>query len=238
MAPIGRHNIAKMRSSTTGTGTLTLSTAMNGFLTFALAGVVTGETVTYTIRDGANTEVGRGVYTSAGLTLTRATILSSTNAGAAISCTGQQVVGITIAAEDIQPFASYYQGGASDSVTNTSTADLTLDTELVDQTGLATLAANAVTLAKKGWYMIRADVNIVSGTAFNGRVAVALNGNTKQEGYTTAMGIVYNDIYIGPFLHYAAADGEVIGPVSITNNVGSTLTTSITELCIFKIGNV
>jgi hypothetical protein len=46
MTTIGRHNIAFMKSATTGTGTLTLTTAVRGFLTFALAGVVNSERVT------------------------------------------------------------------------------------------------------------------------------------------------------------------------------------------------
>ena len=94
------HNLARVTSATAGTGTLTLGTAVSGFLLFADAGVVDGETVTYAIRDGANSEIGRGVYNTAGTTLTRATILESTNGGSAISCSGSQEVFITAAAED------------------------------------------------------------------------------------------------------------------------------------------
>ncbi len=94
------HNIAGMTSATTGTGTLTLVTALNGYITFANAGIVTGERVTYTIRDGVNTEIGQGVYTTAGLTLTRATILNSTNSGSAITCSGNQRVFLSFSWKD------------------------------------------------------------------------------------------------------------------------------------------
>lgn len=100
-------NIAKMNTATTGTGTLTLGTAEDGYLSFADAGVVDGDVVTYTIREGLAAEVGRGTYTAAGTTLSRDTVLESTNGGAKINLAGLALVAVTIAAEDvIEPPAS------------------------------------------------------------------------------------------------------------------------------------
>lgn len=93
------YNLAGMSTATTGTGTITLGSALYGHLTFAQAGVVDGDTVTYAINDGANSEIGRGVYTASGTTLTR-TVLKSTNSNAAISLSGSASVYITPAAED------------------------------------------------------------------------------------------------------------------------------------------
>lgn len=93
------YNLAKMNTATTGTGTITLSTAVSGFLTFALSGVSNGETVTYIIEDGANREIGYGVYTATGTTLTR-NVLKSTNSDAAINLSGSATVGITAAREN------------------------------------------------------------------------------------------------------------------------------------------
>lgn len=76
-------------STTTGTGTLTLAGAVTGFQTFSAA-VGNGNTVYYTITDQtstANWEVGLGTYTSAGNTLARTTVLSSSAAGAAVNFT-------------------------------------------------------------------------------------------------------------------------------------------------------
>jgi hypothetical protein len=89
------HNLARMTSATSGTGTLTLGSAVSGRLTFALAGVIDGEKVKYTILDGANAESGIGTYTSSGTTLSRDTVENSTNGGAKISCSGSEEVLIT-----------------------------------------------------------------------------------------------------------------------------------------------
>lgn len=94
------YNLARMTTATTGTGTVTLGSAVTGFVSFADAGVSNGESITYAIQDGANSEIGTGVYTAAGSTLTRVTILKSTNGGSAINLGGTAQVFITPSAED------------------------------------------------------------------------------------------------------------------------------------------
>jgi hypothetical protein len=94
------YNLARMSTTTTGTGTITLASAVSGYLTFALAGVSNGDVVSYGIKDGSNSEVGTGTYTSSGTTLTR-TVTKSTNSNAAISLSGAAEVFITARAEDL-----------------------------------------------------------------------------------------------------------------------------------------
>jgi hypothetical protein len=100
-------NLARMTTATTGTGTITLGSAVSGFLSFGEAGIVDQDEITYAIQDGTNSEIGRGVYTAAGTTLTR-TVLKSTNSDSAISLSGAAQVFITPAAEDfmVPPSAS------------------------------------------------------------------------------------------------------------------------------------
>ena len=99
------YNLAGMSTSTTGTGTITLGSAIYGHLTFAQAGVQDGDLVGYAVKDGAASEVGYGVYTASGTTLTR-TVRKSTNSDAAISLSGSAEVFITPAAEDFLPVSS------------------------------------------------------------------------------------------------------------------------------------
>lgn len=72
-------------TTTTGTGTVTLAGAVTGFQTFAAIG---NANVTYYTIAGQGTsewEVGIGTYTSAGTTLSRTTVLASSNAGALVN---------------------------------------------------------------------------------------------------------------------------------------------------------
>jgi 6,7-dimethyl-8-ribityllumazine synthase len=94
-------NRAKVSTATTGTGTITLGSAVAGFQTFADAGVTDGDVVSYVIEDGVNWEVGTGTYTASGTTLSR-TVSESSNADAAISLSGTATVFVMALAEDIQ----------------------------------------------------------------------------------------------------------------------------------------
>jgi hypothetical protein len=87
-------------TSTTGTGTVTLAGAVAGFQAFSSV-CVTGQTVYYTISDGTNWEVGVGVYTTSGTTLSRNTVLSSSNAGALVSFPGTSNVWLDLPAAAI-----------------------------------------------------------------------------------------------------------------------------------------
>ena len=95
-------NRAKMSTVTTGTGTITLGSASSGFQSFASAGVLNGETLRYVIEDGTAWEVGSGVYTSTGTTLSR--VLGESSTGSLLNLSGSAVVYVTAAAADlVQP---------------------------------------------------------------------------------------------------------------------------------------
>lgn len=92
----------KETSTTTGTGTFSLTGAETGFETF-VAGVGDGNTTYYAIsHDGTNEwEVGVGTVTDAGTdTLSRDTIISSSNSDAAVNFTaGGKTVFCTLPAK-------------------------------------------------------------------------------------------------------------------------------------------
>lgn len=90
----------RVTSSTTGTGTFTLGSASSGFQDFSVIG--DGNTTYYTIQNsGDNTwEVGIGTYTASGTTLSRDTVLESSNSGSLVNfASGTKDVFVTYPAE-------------------------------------------------------------------------------------------------------------------------------------------
>lgn len=75
----------KSSTTTTGTGTITLGAAAIGFQAFSVIG--DGNTTYYTITDTVNGtwEVGIGTYTTSGTTLSRDTVLESSNSGSLVN---------------------------------------------------------------------------------------------------------------------------------------------------------
>jgi hypothetical protein len=85
-------------TTTTGTGTVTLAGAVDGYQSFAAIG--NGNTTYYTITSGNNWEVGVGTYTSSGTTLSRDTVLSSSAGGTTkITLAGTSTVFVTLPSE-------------------------------------------------------------------------------------------------------------------------------------------
>ena len=105
-------NRAKVTTPTVGTGTLILGPAVDGFQSFADAGVVEGDTPRYVIEDSEAWEIGTGRYSAAGPSLTRSVIESSAG-GAPISLTGSAIVFVTATAAE---FANHYDGGSASAV--------------------------------------------------------------------------------------------------------------------------
>lgn len=90
----------KETSTTTGTGTFTLGGASSGFQSFSVIG--DGNTTYYAIsnRGTSEWEIGVGTYTSSGTTLSRDTVLESSNSGNKVDFTsGTKDVFVTYPAE-------------------------------------------------------------------------------------------------------------------------------------------
>ena len=85
-------------STTTGTGTLTLAGAVAGFQSFSVIG--DANTTYYAIVMDSSFEIGIGTYTASGTTLSRTTVLESSNAGALVNFSaGTKSVFVTYPAE-------------------------------------------------------------------------------------------------------------------------------------------
>ena len=106
----------KQVTTTTGTGTVTLAGVSDGFQAFTVIGNT--NTTYYTIVSGDNWETGRGTYTLSGTTLSRDTVLESSNSGSKISLSGESEVFCTYpatkaVAQDLNNVATAPQFAAS-----------------------------------------------------------------------------------------------------------------------------
>lgn len=97
-------DLVRVTSTTTGTGTITLGSAVQGFLTETQAGAIDQNVYSYAIEGSyvaagdeqvaSARETGVGTYTASSRTLTR-TVIKSTNSNALLNLTGDQQVIIT-----------------------------------------------------------------------------------------------------------------------------------------------
>lgn len=98
--PLVLKDRVKETTTTTGTGTITLAGAVSGYQSFSVIG--NANTTYYTIVDPAANawEVGLGTYTAAGTTLSRDTVLESSNSGSLVNFgAGTKDVFVTYPAE-------------------------------------------------------------------------------------------------------------------------------------------
>ena len=169
-------------TTTTGTGTLTLNGAVFGFQTFAIIG--DGNVTYYAITDPGtgSWEVGIGTYTASGTTLSRTTVLESSNSGSLVNfAAGTKNVFCTYPAE-----RAVYLDAAGSAVTlldvgtlgagtaNITTANITSGT-------ISTAPTNNTDIVNKAY----ADA-IASGIHFHEAVSLAttaaLPANTYNNG--------------------------------------------------------
>jgi hypothetical protein len=128
-------------TTTTGTGTITLAGAVSGFQSFSAVG--NGNTCYYAIVGETEWEVGFGTYTSSGTTLSRSTILESSNGGTAVNFSaGTKNVFVTYPAEK----GIYLDdSGNAIGLGTPATVTLTNATGLPVSTGITGLGSNVAT---------------------------------------------------------------------------------------------
>jgi len=169
-------NRAKVGTSTTGTGTITLGSAESGYQTFADAGVVDADVVRYVIEDGTAWEIGSGTYTATGTTLSRT--LGESSTGALLSLTGAAVVYVSVAADDLQSAI-----GFSDS--QTATTSSTASTVIATYATTAYNAAKIVVVADNGTDRTVSELLVTwkGATAYATEYAVVNTGTASLASY-------------------------------------------------------
>jgi hypothetical protein len=246
----------KVTSTTTGTGTFTLGSAVLGFQNFSVIG--DGNTTYYTITGVGSSEfeVGIGTFTLSGTTLSRDTILESSNSGSAVNFSaGDKEVFVTYPAERavytdaagtaITPatssrlgFANLAQGSALSvlGVTGNATADNAsiaagTDHEVLRRSGTS-VAFGAVNLAQSA--AITGTLPVTNGgtgiTSFGAGVATFL-GTPSSANLATAV-----TDETGSGLLVFATSPTLVTPVlgtpssgTLTNCTGLPLTTGVTD---------
>lgn len=149
-------NRVKVDTATTGTGTVTLGTAVDGYQTFAAAGVADGDTVRYVIEDAGNAwEIGSGVFDATAGTMTRV-VSESSNSGSAINLSGAATVFLTVTAEDL-----IYANETTTTFTATSGQTTFTDTYTV---GLVQVYLNGVRLIEGTDYTATNGTDVVLAT--------------------------------------------------------------------------
>ena len=194
----------KETTTTTGTGTLTLAGASTGFQSFSVIG--DGNTTYYTITDGTDWEVGVGTYTASGTTLSRDTILESSNSGSAVNWgSGSKDVFVTYPAErSVSGSASALAIPDPGTSGNVLTSDGTTWTSAAPSGGSATLTIQNKTSAytvvagdlgtiincTSGTFTVALDAAATLGSGFNcwiwntgtGTITIDPNGTETVDG--------------------------------------------------------
>lgn len=181
-------------TATTGTGTLTLGGAVTGYRAFSAA-VGTGRPVKYSVYDvdangnpNGNFEVGYGVYTLSGTTLSRLAVIASSNAGALVNFTsGQCRVALVADSGENNALSLLLYGDGSDgdvtvsSGTTTLTRDMYYRNLTISGTGSIYTAGNRIFVSEVT-DLTAAPNGAIYNSGFSGSGAVGQTGETGVAG--------------------------------------------------------
>lgn len=184
---------AKETTSTTGTGTLTLTGAVDGFTTLfnSTNGLTAdGDTGWFCAESGAQWEVFLGTRASS-TTLARTTVISSSNAGAAVNFTLPPTVFSTVPGTKIATSGPAFRAriSANQSMTSGTAAFVAYNTEDFDIGGCFDTATGKFTPNVPGYYMI---TWLTTHESSGGNLSAATYESALYINGSRASGGVYN----------------------------------------------
>ena len=204
---------------TTGTGPITLvNTAPTGYQTFATAFGATPQTVAYCIADqsGSNWEVGTGVFNGT-TSLTRVTVLGSSNAGALVNFTsGTKDIFCTAPAAYLLPAGSNTQIQFNSSNAFGAIAGFSYDTSASNYLfNIAPANVNAVVIEPVAPTGSQTSTSITLRT----KNASATNGAGGSISVSTGAGLGTGAS--GSLAFSTAASTNIAGPISFVTGNGT-----------------
>lgn len=193
-------NRAKVSTSTTGTGAITLGAAVDGYQTFSAAGVAGSDTVRYVIEDGDAWEIGTGGTNAALTTMSRTLIESST--GSKLNLSGDAVVYVTAAAEDIVQPSDLGTAAAADTGDFATAAQGTLaDTALQSGDNVSALTNDAGYTTNVGDITGVTAGSGITGGGTSGTVTISHADTSSQGSVNNSGGTVIQDITLDTYGH-------------------------------------
>jgi hypothetical protein len=210
----------KQYTNTTGTDPYTFSGSVLGFQDFSDVSS-DGDTLYYSVSDDINWEVGLGTYASAGGTLTRTTIFSSSNANSAVNWgVGTKTIFVTYPADK----AVIQDVSGNVDVPNNLTVGGTVDgIDIAARDAVLTTTTNTANAA-----LPKAGGTMTGNLVLNADPTASLQAATKQ----------YVDTIAAAGIHYHTP-ARVEAPANLpstydngTSGVGATLTNSGTQVAI------
>ena len=167
------NNRVRETTSTTGTGAVTLGGAVDGFQTFA-AGIGNSNTTYYAISINTESEweVGLGTLNGDSSTLTRTTVLESSNSDSAVDfAAGSKEIFCTLPSEKaVYLDASDNQVGGFSSVADDTTPQLGGDLD-VNGNAIVSASDGAIAINANGTGMVTMTANSVTGDVIPGKFA-------------------------------------------------------------------
>lgn len=195
----------KETTTVTGTGTATLGGAASGYQSFSVVG--DGNTTYYSIIDVENNdwEVGLGTYTASGTTLSRDTVLESSNAGSLVNFSaGTKTVFSTYPAEK----AAF--------VDDIPASGVDFDPVGTDNSTDVTLAGSYDYITISGQVLTRNQVN--ASTDISGLATVATSGSYNDLSNRPTIPTNNNQLTNGA--GYTTNVGDITGVTAGTNLTG------------------
>jgi len=190
-------------TTSTGSGTITLAGAKQGYQSFSL-GIGDGNQTYYTIAGTVEWEVGIGTYTSSGTTLSRDTVLSSSSGGGKV----------TFSAGSKDVFVTYPAGRSVESTSATITT--------LNGTTLGYTSANITTVTGTTAGFSSANITALSGTNFTATSLTLTNPLARGQGGTGLSTTPTNgQLLIGNGTGYTLSTLTAGSGITITNGAGS-----------------